>query len=235
MQGRTTYGGLTAALCLHAAEPLSGDKPLRAAQIAFVGPASGVLTSTPTLLREGKNTSFVSVRMTGDEGVVAEAIFTFGAARESVLAFTELPMPDVPPADAVPDFFRGDRRPQFSHQFEVKLAKGAPPVSGASEADLHLWMRHGDPDAKTDAAALLALGDAPPPAALSMLSAAARISSMTWMAEFLTDSLTTTDGWFLARHTAQTAAQGYSSQAMRMWSASGAPIMIGRQTIAIFG
>jgi acyl-CoA thioesterase len=38
MQGRTTYGGLTAALCLKAALPLAGDRPLRSAQIAFVGP-----------------------------------------------------------------------------------------------------------------------------------------------------------------------------------------------------
>ena len=99
MQGRTTYGGLTAALCLKAALPLAGDRPLRSAQVAFVGPASGELVSVPTVLREGKNTAFISVRMTGPDGIVAECIFAFGAARESSLDFSDM----VAPAVTLPD------------------------------------------------------------------------------------------------------------------------------------
>jgi hypothetical protein len=57
---------------------------------------------------------------------------------------------------------------------------------------------------------------------------------MTWMAEFLTETIETEDRWFLARHTAQTSRNGYSSQAMSMWNKGGAPVMIGRQTIAVF-
>ena len=55
------------------------------------------------------------------------------------------------------------------------------------------------------------------------------------MAEFLTDRFDTDNGWFLAQHVAQTAQQGYSSQAMRLWNARGEPVMVGRQTIAVFG
>lgn len=233
MQGRTTYGGLTAALCLAAAEPLSAGKPLRSAQVAFVGPAAGTLHSVPTLLREGKSTNFVSVRMTGEAGIVAEAIFAFGAARASALDFTSLPAPDVPSPDDTLDFFRRGG-PKFKDQFDVKLADGGLPLSGAAEADIILWLRHRDDAARNDAVALLALADAPPPAAMSMMTAARAMSSMTWMAEFLTDRIETDDRWFLARHTAQNAAQGYSSQAMRLWNRQGQPIMIGRQTIAIF-
>jgi hypothetical protein len=50
-QGRTTYGGCSAALCLEAAKRLLRDQrhssgaaelpPLRSAQVAFVGPAGG--------------------------------------------------------------------------------------------------------------------------------------------------------------------------------------------------
>ena len=53
MQGRTTYGGLTAALCLQAAMPTSGGRQIRSAQVAFVGPVSGDVECTATLLREG--------------------------------------------------------------------------------------------------------------------------------------------------------------------------------------
>jgi hypothetical protein len=85
-----------------------------------------------------------------------------------------------------------------------------------------------------DAVSLLALADAPPPAAMSMFKEPGRISSMTWMAEFLTEDIETTDRWFLARHVAQTARNGYSSQEMLLWNKDRQPIMIGRQTIALF-
>lgn len=236
MQGRTTYGGLTAALCLKTALPLSGGRPIRSAQIAFVGPASGELVSVPTVLREGKNTAFIQVRMTGPEGIVAECIFAFGAARESSLDFANMPAPAAPLPDETEKFFPdSNRRPAFSHQFNIRLAKGGRPVSGAPDGELVLWMRHRDEATPVDAVTLLSIADSPPPAALSMMTMPGRISSMTWMAEFLTDNITTDDGWFLAQHIAQTAQQGYSSQAMRLWNAKGEPLMVGRQTIAVFG
>lgn len=40
MQGRTTYGGLSAALCLAGTLSAHADlPPLRSAQVAFIGPA----------------------------------------------------------------------------------------------------------------------------------------------------------------------------------------------------
>ncbi|MEK7264701.1 MAG: acyl-CoA thioesterase domain-containing protein, partial [Pseudomonadota bacterium] len=42
LQGRTIYGGMTAALCLEGALRTFPDlPPLRSAQISFVGPAEG--------------------------------------------------------------------------------------------------------------------------------------------------------------------------------------------------
>ena len=235
MQGRTAYGGLTAALCLEAAIPLSGGLPVRAVQIAFVGPVNGTAVCRPQVLRQGKNTVFTSVRMTGEDGVLAEAIITFGAARTSALYFAHLPPPEVAPPVSAPDYFRKPGQgPAFTQNFDILLAGGSPPMSGAPEADISIWMRHKDPETRSDAVALLALADAPPPAAMSMFTAPGRISSMTWMAEFLTETIETEARWFLARHTAQTARNGYSSQAMSMWNTAGEPVMIGRQTIAVF-
>ena len=235
MQGRTAYGGLSAALCLEAALPLGNGLPVRAVQVAFVGPVNGKVTCTPQVLRQGKNTVFASVRMTGDDGVLAETIVTFGAARESSLDFMHLPPPDVPQPEAAPPYFRkSGTGPTFAQNFDILLAGGHPPMSGAAEADVSIWMRHKDSRTPDDAVALLALADAPPPAAMSMFTAPGRISSMTWMAEFLTETIETEDRWFLARHTAQTAKNGYSSQQMLMWNKTGAPVMIGRQTIALF-
>lgn len=234
MQGRTAYGGLTAALCLEAARKLAPELPVRAVQVAFVGPVSGTVTCKAELLRRGKNTAFVSVRMTGEDGALADCIMTFGAARPSRLDFAHLPAPDVPAAADARSYFRNHPGPAFAQNFDLLLAGGAPPMSGADKADIAIWMRHKDPAARPDAVSLLALADAPPPAAMSMFTEPGRISSMTWMAEFLTDDIQTEDGWFLARHTAQTSRNGYSSQEMLMWNAQRQPVMVGRQTIALF-
>jgi acyl-CoA thioesterase len=235
MQGRTAYGGLTAALCLQAALPLSGGLPIRAVQVAFVGPVNGTVTCKPEILRQGKSTIFMSVRMTGEDGVLAETILTFGAPRTSTLNFEYLPPPDVPSHEASPSYFRKEGQgPAFARHFDILFAGGNPPMSGAAEADVSIWMRHKDAAARNDAVALLALADAPPPAAMSMFTGPARISSMTWMAEFLTETVTTDARWFLARHTAQTARNGYSSQQMMMWNTAGQPVMAGRQTVAVF-
>ncbi|MCA8902584.1 MAG: thioesterase family protein [Hyphomonas sp.] len=236
MQGRTTYGGLTAALCLEAALPLAGGRPIRSAQIAFVGPSTGELVSTPTLLREGKNTAFIQVRMTGADGIVAECIFAFGTARESVLDFSDMKAPETAAPEEIPSFFPDEnRRPHFSKHFNVRLARGGRPLSGSTSGEIVLWMRHKDEAAPINPTTVLSIADTPPPAAFSMITEPARISSMTWMAEFLTDDIRTEGGWFLAQHIAQTARQGYSSQAMRLWNSRGEPVMVGRQTIAIFG
>jgi len=219
MQGRTTYGGLTAALCLEAARELVDDLPLRSAQVAFVGPSGGDVSLKPTLLRRGKNTAFVSVDMRHADGFASQCIFAFGKARESALKFQHLPMPDVPTFDEAPSFFREGPRPGFTNNFNMKGVVGDPPISGSEKRSIGLWMRHKEEALRMSATAVLALADAPPPAALSMLKVPAPISSMTWMAEFLTEDITTEDGWFFALHTADTALNGY----------------IGRQTITVFG
>lgn len=236
MQGRTTYGGLTSALCLEAARSLVPDIPLRAVQVAFIGPSGGEVSIAPSILRQGKNTAFVNVDLTGPQGLAARTLFTFGQRRDSQIHFHDLPMPaGLPGPEDAPSLFGQNRdRPHFTQHFNMRLAEGQRPVSQAPEPLLGLWLRHKDEAAGTSPTALLALADAPPPAVMPMFTEPAPISSMTWMAEFLTDEITTKDGWFYARHLAQSAGHGYSSQSMRLWSRSGEPVLIGRQTIAVF-
>ncbi|MEM7493392.1 MAG: thioesterase family protein [Pseudomonadota bacterium] len=235
MQGRTTYGGLTAALCLEAARELVDDLPIRSAQVAFVGPVGGDVVVTPKLLRRGKNTAFVSVDLTAEDAVMAQCIFAFGKSRESQLDFAHVAMPEVPDPETAVSFFREGPRPGFTQNFNMKGVLGDPPMSGSDQPAIGLWLRNKDEATPMDATAVLAIADCPPPAALSMQRIPAPISSMTWMAEFLTETITTRDGWYFALSEAQTARNGYSSQAMTLWNRDGQPILIGRQTIAMFG
>lgn len=235
MQGRTTYGGLTAALCAEAGRALAEDLPLRSLQIAFIGPVGGDIVASPSVLRRGKNSLFVNADIVGESGISARAILTYGARRESALDFAHLLMPQVPGPEACEPFFTGERQgPHFAQHFDVRLAEGDRPVSASRETTIGLWLRHKGGEVPVSETALLALGDAPPPAAMSMFTAPGPISSMTWTCEFLKETVTTEEGWFYARHTADSARNGYSSQSMAMWSRTGTPVMIGRQTIAIF-
>jgi hypothetical protein len=55
-QGRTAFGGLSAALCVEAALRAVPDAPpLRSAQFAYIGPASGRVSTTTNTLRRGRS------------------------------------------------------------------------------------------------------------------------------------------------------------------------------------
>lgn len=236
MQGRTTYGGLTAALALESARQVVEDLPVRSAQVAFIGPVGGHVVVAPKLLRRGKNTAFVNVDLVTEAGVVARCIFGFGARRASQLDFNHLLVPDHSAPDDTDDFFpEGAIRPGFLGNFDFRLVDGGRPLDGTEATSVTLWLRHTDPKAPTDATAVLALADAPPPAIFPMMTDFAPFSSMTWMVEFLSDDLETEEGWWLTRSTAETAIQGYSAQAMMLWNRRGAPAIVGRQTVAVFG
>ena len=236
-QGRTLYGGISAALCLTAVErSVPGLAPLRSAQVSFVGPAAGQVELRPTLLRQGKSAAFVSCDLLSDGQVGTRAVFCFGAARQSAYARAAAPAPsDMPGPDACEAFFPTGIGPAFRVHFDVRLARGQRPITGAAEADMWLWVRHIDPAAPASAAALLALADAPPPAAMSAFTAPAMISSMTWMVDILDAEAAIRPGWKLLRSNAETIAEGYSAQAMGVWDEDGRALVAGRQSVAVFG
>lgn len=237
LQGRTVYGGLGAALCLQAAQRQFGDlPPLRSAQISFIGPASGELKLTPVELRRGKSTVFVGVDLFGESGLATRATFCFGAGRASKVAFAAKAATRIDKPESCPSFF--DNAPphlRFLRHIEGRNAGGAFPFSGAKDPMMTLWLRHRDASLKPSLVPLLALADAPPPAIVAMLTAPGLISTMTWSIDLLTDTIDTTDGWWLIRTEADAAADGYTSQVMTVWNASGQAVMTSRQNVAVFG
>ncbi|MFC3712301.1 acyl-CoA thioesterase [Sphingoaurantiacus capsulatus] len=233
-QGRTLYGGIQAALAVEAVQRAYPDlPPLRSAQIAYVGPSAGEIEITPTLLRAGKSSAFISVGVTAEAGAAAQLLLCFGAARDSAHRYTELPMPKVEAPDAYEPFFQPPVAPVFTQHLDSRRAGGATVVTGAKRPELLLWLRHRDDAAPDGPASLLALGDAPPPAAMTMFTDRAPISTMTWSVDVLADSF---DGgaWHLLHVVGDTVADGYSSQTMTMWTADGRPVMAARQTVAIY-
>jgi acyl-CoA thioesterase len=233
-QGRTSFGGLTAALAVEATFRAIPDlPPLRSAQFAFVGPASSTIAFEAQLIRRGKSAAFVDVTASSGDGVALKATLMFGQGRPSTHNYRALPMPSVDPPDTLPDFFGASVGPGFSKQFHAKLAAGSALLSGAAKPAMVLWLKHRDAAAPDNVASVLALGDVPPPAALAMQTSFAPISTMTWSINILAEQFTGA-GWHLNAVEADTIVDGYSSQLMTMWDAQGTPVLASRQTVAVF-
>lgn len=233
-QGRTTYGGMTAALCVEAVlRSVPTLPPLRTAQFAFVGPAAGAVRITNTVLRRGKSTVFIVADLFGAHGLATHATLCFGTERSSPLSYRHVPMPAVAaPADCLTLF--KETAPVFARQFEYRQAGGAKPASAAVTPALLSWLRHRDERAGFGATALIALADALPPAAITMFTAPAPISTMTWSMDLFATAPAVASPWCLIESRADTVGHGYSSQDMKVWSESGELLMLSRQNVAVF-
>ncbi|KRG42786.1 acyl-CoA thioesterase [Stenotrophomonas pictorum JCM 9942] len=237
-QGRTAYGGIVSALGVAAAMQRHAGAlpPLRSMQVTFIGPAAGLLRFMPTVLREGRSVVNVGVDVYADEdeALAARLSLVFGRARESAIAHDfggELPARG-PGAYRDLDMAAMPFAPAFTRNFQMRPAGGAMPVSGAEIPELLTWVRHRDATGVDPALALIAMGDAMPPAAFTGFTVAAPISSITWNAELLDPA--PQGEWFLLRSFSQHAREGYSSQDMQVLDEQGRVVMRGRQSVAVF-
>ncbi|MBL4671865.1 MAG: thioesterase family protein [Arenicella sp.] len=234
MQGRTTYGGMSAAICYQAVVNDFPDlPPLRSAQINFIGPVGGEVSVTTKVMRQGRSVAYIGAEMMGEKGLATHAVFCFGENRESRLNQDFTDKPEVANVEQSSNFFGSGFGPSFANNYDCLLAQGGHPISGSDAHEHFIWVRHKDNNAN-DMAALIGISDMPPPAVLPMFKEFAPISSMTWMMNFLREDISTEDGWWLMRSAAEHARNGYSSQDMQVWNKAGNLVISARQNVAIF-
>lgn len=232
MQGRTAYGGLSAAIALEAAmRSQDALPPLRSAQIAFVGPLAGAVTVKTELLRRGRTAAFIEANVYGDGKLGLKALFVFMIGLESSIDYAASVRPEAPDfADAAPAPTHPDPK-FFTNNLEFRHAL---PIEQRHTPDFLRWVRLNDRGGLHPMVEMMAIGDAMPPAAMALFDKPGPISSMTWQVNLLTDAPVTTDGWWLTRSTADLARHGSSSQLMQVWNADREPVMTGMQSVAIF-
>ncbi len=230
-QGRTVYGGLSAALAYHAASLVADDlPPLLSGQVAFSGPLSGDVEIRTQILRRGRNSAFVKSEIVQGGDVGLSCTFVFMARRESHVDFEAFVCPDFPaiPADGAtrsgpPEF--------FTHNIDYPEKRL---ILGQNKARLANWHRlkdRGGVDPVTD---LICMGDALPPSAMGLMKKEGMISSINWQFNLLTDSPHTENGWWFLESETHHAIHGASSQFMTVWNSGGAPMMTGMQSVALF-
>lgn len=234
MQGRTIYGGLTAAICLQVALKINSVlAPLRTGLVNFIGPASGDLKCRAEKLREGKSVTFIQSRLYGDKGLSTSCDFAFGISRQSKISRVFVLPPKIPRPQECENITELIKLDGFFNKFDVRLAQGAYPGTGSEQHDNYYWVRHEDQDAN-DIVSLVAAADVVPPAIMSVQKGFARLSSMTWGFNMVQEFPSTKDGWWLMRSCAESARNGYSSQDMWVWNSDLDLVMTGRQNVAIF-
>ena len=235
MQGRTAYGGISAALALDAVmRDHPGDAPLRSAQISFVGPVGGECAVDTRLLRQSKSSRFASADLTSEAGYGTNGLFSFMNNRTSHIDHRQIAAPDVADPDqlvAIPDH---PARPPFTQKFEMRPQRGPGFGHGLDEGEIVTWVRWADQPMCDPHVALLALADALPPAALPLFKQFGPISSSTWMQHFLTDHPQTVDGWWLMAARTNHVANGFSAQSMYIWNSERELVSVGGQGVALY-
>lgn len=238
-QGRTVFGGLTAAILNRAmTSELSPDKRMRVQTTQFIGP---LLVDAPFSvqvehLRDGKNVTQLQANIVQDGDIVAQGLAAFGGDRESKVrvqaeARTDLSVPKKP--NWIPQIPKVT--PKFFRHIEIHIEQGGMPFTGKKTSHYRGAMRFKSAPEVLDDAHLLALIDAWPPAVLQLLRWPAPASTLSWNVEYLHPhpTLKGTD-WLYYDCTTRQAADGYAHTEATVQAPDGTLLALARQTITVF-
>jgi hypothetical protein len=122
-----------------------------------------------------------------------------------------------------------------ANRLHARWLRGQPPFSGGRESEQILDLAIDD-EGPASEATIMAMADFIPPIAFSQLSAPAAGSTVSWMLEMLVDRVDhlPTSG-FRVEAEMVAARDGYTSQAVKLFAASGEPIALGHQSMLVFG
>ena len=232
LQGRTAYGGLSAAIALHCAMQSDTDlPPLRSAQVSFIGPLAGPIKVTAQRLRRGKNAAFIQADVESEAGLGLRCTFVFMRAIESEVDYQTSALPDFPRPTPEAETFKGNAHVAFTRNFEFLDRREGPNLL---PAEWLRWTRVNEREGLDPMVELMLIGDCLPPAALRLLGRNVPMSSMTWIMNVLGPAPRTDDGWWLLRSNADYARAGSSSQQMGIWNAAGEMVAEQMQSVALF-
>ena len=199
LQGRTAYGGLSAALALHAAQQSDVDlPPLRSAQVAFIGPLSGEVTIRATGCAAAATPPSSRPMSKSEAGLGLRATFVFMARSTSRVDHRGRQRARL----------RRCRRPDDADLHAATARRSSPATSNCSiaatdsvgPAEWLRWARLRERDGLDPMVELIAIADCLPPAAFKLLGGPAPLSSMTWHGQpARRRSRRRSDGWWLLR------------------------------------
>ncbi|MGI3169542.1 acyl-CoA thioesterase [Pseudooceanicola sp. C21-150M6] len=233
MQGRTAFGGITAALALAAVRRSLPDLPvLRSMQVSFLRPITEEVTFDVTLIRAGRTASFVQVDCISGDALGARCTFVFGGPRESAYTHDYGPAPELPGPEDSPELIRRSNGPSFFRNFEARLADGAQLGTGSDRPEMVVWTRLADREGLDPELAFICNADNLPPAVMTTFTEGAPISTVTWGVDIA--RMPDNCDWQLTRTTSRHSADGYSVQEMQIRDRAGRLLANAQQLVALF-
>ena len=145
-QGRTLYGGISAALVYAAVkERVAADRVMRSFTCNFIGPlnADSPFRIDVEVLREGKNASQVIAKAIQDDKVAVLCQVCFGVGRKSKVAVENTDTHDMAlpnKAKFIPQIPK--ITPKFLRHFDLSVDQGKMPFAGSKQSIIHGWMRY---------------------------------------------------------------------------------------------
>ncbi len=238
-QGRTVFGGLSAALLYVAMrKEVESERVLRSMNTSFVAPLQVELPLIieVEVLRKGGSVSQLLARAIQNEQTCVLVQASFGKDRESRITVDSKDRHRLiePEKGLIAPQIEGVT-PSFLKHFEISACKGQMPFSNSSNHDLGGWIRFSDMTTEPKDEHLIAMIDAWPPTVLQMFNDLAPASSLSWNLEFIHPHapLKNTSWFAYEAHTRQ-AASGYAHTEANIWNEHGDLIAISRQAVVAF-
>ena len=237
LQGHSCFGGLQAALAVHAMRTLvDASLPLRSLQMTFLAPVPpSLIEARAQVLRTGKSATHVAAQLLLDGAVLAVLVGVFGSARQSAVSGTPAQRKRESHASTALGASSTGQAPSFMQHFDLRWSRGSQPFSGETLDDMVVMISLRESGPITEGH-VITIADVIPPVALSKFTHPVAGSSMTWMLELLRHDFEQMDltGWRVEAEM-DAAMDGYTSQSARIFAPDGAPVAISRQSMVVFG
>lgn len=241
-QGRTTFGGLSAALLLEQIEQQAGtDTTLRSLSINFCGAlhTETDFNLSTSVLRQGKSITHYQGLASQNDELVTMVNACYARSRPSAIIVE-------PQAAIAREVAAGQKMPyiknvtpEFTQHIDFIYSDGGLPFSGSKHNHLHGWMRFNADLGQLSNAHLIALIDAWPPTLLQKLRAPVPCATVTWSVQFITPlsalpNPIRADQWLRYDAQIEQASDGYGHTEARIYSEDGTLLALSRQVVTVY-
>lgn len=239
-QGRTTFGGLSAALLAQRIRSnIDQERNLRAVNVNFSAPLSieSPVKIKLTKLAQGKSLSQVMAQAIQNETICTTVLATFGKDKSSHIIHNsdELTTENGRELQNFP-YIEGVA-PKFIQHINIQIERGDLPFSSSKERELSGWMKFKDGVTKWTDVHVLGLIDVWPPTLLQNYRKPGPSSTANWNVDFInsvSDLNLTEDASLYYESRLISAQNGYGQTEARISDKRGKLLAVSRQLVTSY-